>query len=118
MPRTIFDPEALTAQLRDLQQVAGQPDFWDDPQRAQTTLQTLNDTKASLEQLHRWRRQIEDCQAIVELLATEPDTALEEEAVQVLTTLDQELNRWELERLLSQPYDAQGAVLGIVGLGK
>jgi len=113
MPRTIFDPEALTAQLRDLQQVAGQPDFWDDPQRAQTTLQTLNDTKASLEQLHRWRRHIEDCQAIVELLATDPDAALEQEAVQVLTTLDQELNRWELERLLSQPYDAQGAVLTI-----
>jgi peptide chain release factor 2 len=113
MPGTIFDPPALDARLRDLQQIAGQPDFWDDPLRAQTTLQTLNDTKASLEQLHRWQTQMEDCQAILDLLAVEHDAALEEEAAQTLVGLDQELNRWELERLLSQPYDAQGAVLTI-----
>ncbi|MEN9216947.1 MAG: peptide chain release factor 2 [Gloeomargarita sp. HHBFW_bins_162] len=113
MPGTIFDPTALTAQLRDLEQVAGQADFWDDPQRAQTTLQTLNETKASLEQLHRWQTQIADCQAIADLLAVEPDVALWDEAVQTLTNLEQELDRWELERLLCQPYDAQGAVLTI-----
>ncbi|APB34468.1 peptide chain release factor 2 [Gloeomargarita lithophora Alchichica-D10] len=113
MPRTIFDPTALSAQLGDLEQMAGQADFWDNPQHAQTTLQNLNDTKASLEQLHRWQTQLEDCEAIIDLLAVEPDAALWDEAMQTLAGLGQELDRWELERLLAQPYDAQGAVLTI-----
>ncbi|MEN9244003.1 MAG: peptide chain release factor 2 [Gloeomargarita sp. DG02_5_bins_242] len=113
MPRTTFDPTALTAKLKDLEQVAGQADFWDNPHRAQTTLQALNDTKTSLEQLRRWQAQIEDCQTIADLLDVEADAALWDEGLHLLAGLEQELDRWELERLLSQPYDPLGAVLTI-----
>ncbi|MCS7030673.1 MAG: peptide chain release factor 2 [Gloeomargarita sp. SKYG116] len=113
MPGTIFDPAALTARLRDLEHTAGQADFWNDPERAQATLQALNDTKTRLEQLKRWQQQLEDCQAIAELLAVESDEALWVEATQTLTQLDRELNRWELEQLLAGPYDQEGAVVTI-----
>jgi peptide chain release factor 2 len=49
----------------------------------------------------------------LELLELEADTTLLEEAETNLTQLNHELDRWELEQLLSGPYDAKGAVLTI-----
>jgi peptide chain release factor 2 len=49
----------------------------------------------------------------LELLELETDTALLAEAETNLTQLNHELDRWELQQLLSGPYDAKGAVLTI-----
>jgi peptide chain release factor 2 len=56
---------------------------------------------------------LEDTKAIAELLELEEDEALTTEAQTNLTHLQQELERWELQQLLSGPYDAKGAVLTI-----
>jgi peptide chain release factor 2 len=69
--------------------------------------------KAQLEQLHRWRSLIDDAQATLELHELEPDADLLEEASKGLHNLRADLDRWELERLLSGPYDMVGAVLSI-----
>lgn len=49
----------------------------------------------------------------MELLELETDQALLEEAHNNLAKLDRELDRWELEQLLSGEYDANGALLTI-----
>lgn len=112
-PRTIFDLPALTAKIQDLEQLASQADFWDNQETAQATLQQLNDLKSNLEQYQKWCSQLEDTKAITELLELETDETLLEEAQTNLTQLEQELDRWELEQLLSGLYDAKGAVLTI-----
>jgi peptide chain release factor 2 len=112
-PRTIFDIAALNAKIQDLEQLAAQPDFWDDQTSAQATLQELNDLKSNLQQYQEWRAKLEDAKAVLELLELEADTTLLEEAETNLTQLNHELDRWELEQLLSGPYDAKGAVLTI-----
>lgn len=76
-------------------------------------MQTLNDCKGEQEQLNTWIRQFEDAQAALELAELDDDNALIREAYDNLQTLGQELDRWELQRLLSGPYDAGGAVLTI-----
>ena len=80
---------------------------------AQTKLQELNNYKSQIEQYQQWQRQWEDSQAIVELLELEPDQSLFNEAEATLKALTQDLERWELQRLLSGPYDSQGAILTI-----
>ncbi len=112
-PRTIFDIAALTAKIQDLEQLAAQPNFWDDQVSAQRTLQELNDLKSNIEQYNRWKKSLEDAKAVLELLELETDEALLKEAEASLTQLNRELDRWELEQLLSGPYDAKGAVLTI-----
>jgi len=112
-PRTIFDIAALNAKIQDLEQLAAQPDFWDEQTSAQATLQELNDLKSNLQQYQEWRAKLEDAKAVLELLELEADTTLLEEAETNLTQLNHELDRWELEQLLSGPYDAKGAVLTI-----
>ncbi|HEY9699881.1 MAG TPA: peptide chain release factor 2 [Trichocoleus sp.] len=112
-PRTIFDVPALTAKISDLEQVAAQPEFWEDQAKAQRTLQTLNDLKSHVEQLARWQTSLDDSKAILELLELEVDAALLQEAQSNLTQLSRELDLWELQQLLSGPYDEGGAVLTI-----
>lgn len=91
--------------------MAAQPDFWDEQTSAQQTLQELNDLKSNIEQYHHWRSSLEDAKAVLELVELEEDAALLSEAETSLTQLNQELDRWELEQLLSGIYDAKGAVL-------
>jgi peptide chain release factor 2 len=112
-PKTIFDLPNLTAKIQDLEQVAAQSDFWDNRETAQTTLQQLDDLKSNLQQLHSWQGSLADAAAALEMLELEEDVALFTEAQQSLQVLKVELDRWELERLLSGIYDSKGAVLTI-----
>lgn len=112
-PRSIFDLPALRAKIGDLEAIATQPDFWDDQTSAQRTLRDLSDLKSSLEQYRHWQQRWEDSQAIAELLELDADAALFAEAETNLRSLHQELDRWELQQLLSGDYDAEGAVLTI-----
>jgi peptide chain release factor 2 len=96
-----------------LEQLAAQPGFWEDQANAQQTLQELNDLKFNIDQYHQWRSQLEDAGVVLELLELEQDQALLEEAAANLQNLDRELDRWELQQLLSGSYDSKGAILTI-----
>jgi peptide chain release factor 2 len=77
------------------------------------TLQELSDLKSHVQQLERWQTTLEDGKAVLELLELEADEALLQEAQANLTQLSRELDQWELQQLLSGPYDQGGAVLTI-----
>ena len=113
MPRTVFDVPALKARKQDLEQLAAQPEFWNDQQNAQKQMRRLDEVKAQLQQLADWRSAIDDGKATLELYELEADEDMLAEAHQGLTELRQGLDRWELERLLSGEYDKEGAVLSI-----
>lgn len=93
--------------------MAAQPEFWNEQAAAQQTLQSLNDLKSNLQQLKDWRSNLEDAEAAIELLELEADSALMEEVTQTLQHLHRELEQWELQQLLSAPYDKHGAILSI-----
>ncbi|HEY9615659.1 MAG TPA: peptide chain release factor 2 [Microcoleaceae cyanobacterium] len=108
-----LDVPALTAKIQDLEQLAAQPDFWNDQTAAQQTLQELNDLKSHLQQLEQWRSSLEDARAVLDLLELEDDESLLQEAQSNVVQLSRELDQWELQQLLSDPYDSYGAVLTI-----
>ncbi len=64
-------------------------------------------------QYQQWQGQFEDAAAIAELLTEAEDLALLTEAMENLDGLQKELNRWELQQMLSGEYDNLGAVLTI-----
>ena len=96
-----------------MEQIAAQPEFWNDQTKAQQTLQQLNDLKSHLQQHDRWQASLEDTKAVLELLELDTDESLLQEAETTINKLHQELDRWELEQLLSGPYDEKGAILTI-----
>ena len=113
MLRTVFDVPALNARQQDLEQLAAQPDFWDDQQNAQKQMRRLDEVKAQLLQLTTWQGAVSDAQATLELYDLDPDDDMLAEAQAGLDQLRKDLDRWELERLLSGEYDKEGAVLSI-----
>ncbi|MBM5789222.1 MAG: peptide chain release factor 2 [Cyanobacteria bacterium M_DeepCast_200m_mx_001] len=108
-----LDVPALKARQQDLEQLASQPDFWDDQKQAQAKMRQLDEVKAQLEQLARWQGAVADAEATVEIYGLEPDEELLGESNAALQQLRADLDRWELERLLSGPYDKEGAVISI-----
>jgi len=76
-------------------------------------MRQLDEIKAELEKLIAWRNAIEEANLSLELYEIEPDEEMLLEAFHGLQKLKQELERWEMERLLSGPYDKESAVLSI-----
>ena len=93
--------------------MAAQPTLWDEPTKAQQILQALNDSKTQLEQLSQWQTNLEEAETILELLEEDSDEAFFREAQSTLAQLTRTLDQWELQQLLSGPYDKSGAVLTI-----
>tara|TARA_Y100001968_G_scaffold115002_2_gene104393 strand:+ start:5848 stop:6918 length:1071 start_codon:yes stop_codon:yes gene_type:complete len=113
MLRTVFDVPALNARKQDLEQLASQPNFWDDQITAQKQMQLLDEVKDQLSELIKWNKAVEDAKASIELCEIESDDEMLLEARQGLEELSYELDKWELERLLNGIYDKEGAVLSI-----
>lgn len=105
MLRTVFDVASLNARKIDLENLSAQPDFWNDQLNAQKQMRLLDDVKAQLEQLSRWHGLVEDAKATIELLEIGPDEEMLGEAQSALIKLKTDLDKWELERLLSGAYD-------------
>ncbi len=113
MLRTVFDVPALNARKLDLEQIAAQPDFWNDQQKAKKQMRLLDEVRDQLTKLIEWQGIIQDANAVLDLYDLEQDDELLTEAQNGLDKLEAELDLWELERLLSGPYDKDGAVLAI-----
>ena len=103
----------MLARKNDLEQVASQPEFWSQPKKAQKQMRQLDEVKAELEKLVLWRSVIEDANLSLELYELDPEEDVLVEAHRGLEKLKQELDRWEIERLLSGTYDKEGAILSI-----
>ncbi len=113
MLRTVFDVPALHARKLDLEQIAAQPDFWNDQQKAKKQMRLLDEVRDQLNKLIEWQGILQDAIAVLDLYEIEEDDEFLTEAQHGLNKLEAELDLWELERLLSGPYDKDGAVLAI-----
>jgi peptide chain release factor 2 len=76
-------------------------------------LQGLTDSKDLIEKLNRWQSRLDDATVAVELIELEPEELLLAEAMANIKQLNSELDLFELQQLLSGPYDTEGAILTI-----
>jgi peptide chain release factor 2 len=103
-----FDPEALTAQLADLETAMGEPGFWDDQRRAAD----ISAEHARLtRRLQRYQTLTSEYEEARELFQLDGDLADELDAH--LRPLEQELGRLREDALFSGEYDAGDALVTI-----
>eukprot|EP01018_Ginkgo_biloba_P030917 Gb_04252 [translate_table: standard] len=106
--------EQEEAILTDLEHRAAENNLWDDLVRAQETLLKLADSEENIALLKDLRFKAEDAKLIIELAEMGAVNAwLLNEAYKIVMDLDKTLNRYELSKLLSGPYDKEGACLTI-----
>jgi peptide chain release factor 2 len=89
----------------------GQPSFWDNPDKAQQTIQQLKPLNAVLKPFEDLDAAAGDLQALTEL--SEEDASLEGELDAELASMEKRLGDFELRAMLSGPQDASNAYVKI-----
>ena len=88
-----------------------EPGFWDDQQAAQVVINEGNGLKAIVNEYKDLIETHENLDMTLELLREEPDEELQEELGKELVEFQQKISDFELQLLLSGPYDQNNAIL-------
>ena len=91
------------AKIKEIEGIMARPDFWDDKESAQATVQNLSACKNVIEPYAAVQRKAEDFLAIAELAAE--DEMFLEEADGTWATLEKDLDKIELVSFLSGKFD-------------
>ncbi len=91
----------------------GASDFWDSQDKAQATVSELKLTKAQTEPLKKVIAEFEDAKVAYQMAREESDADLLQEADESLHALTQEMDRVELQSLLSGKHDHRNCFLTI-----
>ena len=107
----VFDLAEKQRQIAELEAQTGDPEFWNDNDRARRLMRQMAGLKGPVDDWERMDAQVADLLEI-ESLAGDDDSLLEEVRSQA-DELAGELDRLELQLLLNNPYDDHDALLAI-----
>ncbi|MDU0414991.1 peptide chain release factor 2 [Bacillus paralicheniformis] len=109
--RGSLDLETKEARISELDEQMAAPDFWGDQQKAQTIINEANALKDYVNTYNKLSESHEELQMTHDLLKEDPDQDLQNELVSELKSLTKQFNEFELQLLLSEPYDKNNAIL-------
>ncbi|MFJ8102474.1 peptide chain release factor 2 [Lysinibacillus sp. NPDC096212] len=109
--RGSLDLENKEARIQELDEMMLEPAFWDDQQGAQVIINESNGLKATVNEYKDLLETYENLDMTLELLREEPDEELQEELGNELEEFQQKMGDFELQLLLSGPYDQNNAIL-------
>lgn len=69
----VVNYSGLMASVEALESASTAPDFWDDQQKAQSTLSEMNRLKALIKRVDGWKRSCEDTEALLEIATEDPN---------------------------------------------
>ncbi|MDY3127758.1 MAG: peptide chain release factor 2 [Corynebacterium sp.] len=106
----VMDPQRLADRARELEEKAGDPSLWDNPENAQKVTSELSTVQSKLRKLSSLRGRIEDLPVMYELAEEEGDTSIADEE---LASLREAIESLEVTTMLSGEYDQREAVINI-----
>ncbi|MEC2071241.1 MULTISPECIES: peptide chain release factor 2 [Alkalihalophilus] len=109
--RGSLDLEAKQERMAELDEFMTAPDFWDDQEAAQTVINESNGLKEQVNVFLELEEKYENLEVSYELVKEEADEELEKELEAGVKELISRLNDFELQLLLSEPYDKNNAIL-------
>lgn len=107
----LFDFDSKQAKLSQLEEQMAAPDFWNDQSAAQKVIDEMKHLKEQIEKITELEEKQEELQMMLELLAEEEDPALMAEQVKEIQALKKELDSFELNMMLNEPYDKNNAII-------
>ncbi|BCJ87892.1 peptide chain release factor 2 [Effusibacillus dendaii] len=109
----LFDLPDKKDRIAALEEQMAQPNFWDDQDAAQKVINESNAMKSLVDRMEKLSRQQEDLDVLMELAREEGDESLLDEVEQGIEKLGAEMADFELQLLLSEPYDQNNAILEV-----
>jgi peptide chain release factor 2 len=92
---------------------ASQPDFWLASDKAQATLREQAKLKATVDGFEAQQKALEDARVLIDLADEAKDEPTAKEAAATLGGAEDAVGKMEFARMLSGPYDQNGALLSI-----
>lgn len=108
-----FDLDEMEASIAELEEQMLQPNFWDDNEKAQSTIETLNNIKADYDTFTQLDNLNDEVTLGLTLYDEAEDSGILTELQELVPQLQEEVEEYEIKLLLSEPYDKNGAILEI-----
>lgn len=105
----IFDPDKLQAELKETENKLQSPDVWSNQELASSLGQQSREIKDNLDMFSSWQTLLDDIETAIEL----DDAELLEETQNNLQKLEHELDKFDIQKMLSGEYDDANAILSV-----
>ena len=108
-----FDIPKLEKELKNLEEKTMQEGFWNDQKESSKVLAEIKSRKSKVTKYQELSGELENVLELIELLEIEQDESLEREINLNSKKIGKEVERFELQTLLSGKYDSNNAILTI-----
>ena len=109
----IFDIAGKRDRIAELDAEAGSPNFWTATEKAQATLREQAQLKSTVDSFDAQLKAAEEARILVDLADEAKDEGTAVEATRTLDVAEVVVGKMEFARMLSGPYDRQGALVSI-----
>ena len=109
----LFDIEVLGKELKDLEIQTSEPNFWNDQKNSNQVLSKIKNIKGKCTEYQRIINETNNLLELTELVELESDEAIENDIIKNTKQLQKDLEKFELQTLLSGKYDINNAIVTI-----
>ncbi|MDD3594089.1 MAG: peptide chain release factor 2 [Candidatus Gastranaerophilales bacterium] len=109
-----LEVDKIQQEIANIERELQKQEVWQDIEKAQTFSKILTEKKDTVEMIKRWEGIFDDCSVILQLLEEQEDKSLLDEITQKSDTLEKELDKYELQKILGGPYDKNDAILTVI----
>jgi len=109
----VKDVSRLTARKQELENLASDPNLWNDSENAQKVTSELSRVQGELNLLGQLRRRVEEMPLLFELALDENNEGAYDDAVAEVESARNEISSLEIETLLNGEYDHRNALVTI-----
>lgn len=109
----LFDIYKIEVELKDLENQTIQEGFWNDSKTSSKVLTRIKQLKSKCTSFRKIETEIQNMQELTELVELEPDEDVAKDILKNTKKIEKELEKLELETLLSGKYDENNAIVTI-----
>ena len=106
-----FDIANLEKELNSLRETVAAPSFWENPEKTTPILAKVKEIQNKLDKYNKINSELLNLESLNELLLIEYEQDLSEELIKNTNILEKEIDKLEIQTLLSGKYDKNNAIL-------
>lgn len=103
--------DSLKSEVEELEKESSAPDFWDDMENSQKTMQKIGSLKSKISSYDSLKNDYDDALVMIELANEEEDESLLEDCEKSVKDIESRIETLTLSTLLSGEFDSKNALL-------